>query len=106
MNIKDAEHLTGLKKANIRYYEEMGLLTPERNEQNNYREYGEREVGILKRIKLLRMAGVPLQEIHLQDAFPACMCRDGLLRFTCLFWLYCLYASAYSGIKVQNNFKF
>ena len=64
MNIKDAEHLTGLKKANIRYYEEMGLLTPERNEQNNYREYGEREIGILKRIKLLRMAGVSLQEIR------------------------------------------
>ncbi|HJA67307.1 hypothetical protein B5F07_09540 [Lachnoclostridium sp. An169] len=64
MNIKDAERLTGLKKANIRYYEEMGLLTPERNEQNNYREYGEREIRILERIKLLRLAGVPIQEIR------------------------------------------
>ena len=28
MNIKDVERITGLKKANIRYYEQEGLLQP------------------------------------------------------------------------------
>ena len=33
MNIKEAERMTGLKKANIRYYEQEGLLQPKRNGQ-------------------------------------------------------------------------
>lgn len=35
MNIKEAEERTGLKAANIRYYEQEGLLHPERNRRNN-----------------------------------------------------------------------
>lgn len=37
MNIKEVEKITGLTKANIRFYEEEGLVQPKRNEQNNYR---------------------------------------------------------------------
>lgn len=29
MNIREVEQLTGLKKANIRYYEQEGLLSPQ-----------------------------------------------------------------------------
>ena len=63
MNIKEVEQLTGLRKANIRYYEQEGLLTPARNENNNYREYGEEDVKTLKKIQTLRVLGVPLSEI-------------------------------------------
>lgn len=63
MNIKEVEERTGLKAANIRYYEQEGLLRPERNRQNNYREYSLRDVETLERIKMLRTLDVPLQKI-------------------------------------------
>lgn len=63
MNIKEAEKRTGLKAANIRYYEQEGLLHPERNRRNNYREYSQEDVEALERIKMLRMLDVPLREI-------------------------------------------
>lgn len=50
MNIKEAERMTGLKKANIRYYEQEGLLQPKRNGQNNYREYDQQNIETLERI--------------------------------------------------------
>lgn len=63
MNIKEVEERTGLKAANIRYYEQEGLLHPERNRRNNYREYSQEDVEALERIKMLRMLDVPLREI-------------------------------------------
>ena len=36
-NIKEAEEQTGISRANIRYYEKMGLLQPKRNEKNGCR---------------------------------------------------------------------
>lgn len=64
MNIKEVEVRTGLKAANIRYYEREGLLHPERNRRNNYREYSQEDVETLERIKMLRMLDVPLQKIE------------------------------------------
>lgn len=64
MTIKEVEKLVDLKKANIRYYEEEGLLSPKRNLQNNYREYGMEDVEVLKKIKLLRLLGIPVSEIR------------------------------------------
>ena len=40
MKINDVEKLLGITKANIRFYEKEGLLTPGRME-NGYREYSE-----------------------------------------------------------------
>lgn len=54
----------GITRRNIRFYENEGLLAPARNKQNGYREYGEAEVEALKKIKLLRKLGVPLDEIR------------------------------------------
>lgn len=65
MNIKEAEKVTGLTKANIRFYEEEGLVKPERNEQNNYRIYKETEIKKLLEIKKLRMLGVSISEIRM-----------------------------------------
>lgn len=64
MTIKEVEQLTELKKANIRYYEDEGLLTPKRNVQNNYREYGEEDVEILLKVKVLRVLGISVQDIR------------------------------------------
>ena len=54
----------GITKKNIRFYEAEGLLTPRRNSENGYRDYGEAEVETLRRIKLLRKLGFPLEEIR------------------------------------------
>ena len=64
MKINEVEALVGITKKNIRFYEEQGLLTPRRNSENGYRDYGEAEVAALRRIKLLRKLGVPLEEIR------------------------------------------
>ena len=62
MKIKQVEELVGITSKNIRFYEEQGLLSPERAE-NGYREYHQEHVDTLKKIKLLRKLGVSVEEI-------------------------------------------
>ena len=62
MKIKQAEELVGITSKNIRFYEEQGLLFPERAE-NGYREYRQQDIETLKKIKLLRKFGVSVEEI-------------------------------------------
>lgn len=64
MKINEVEALVGITKKNIRFYEAEGLLAPRRNSENGYRDYGEPEVETLRRIKLLRKLGLPLEEIR------------------------------------------
>ena len=64
LKINEVEALVGITKKNIRFYEEKGLLSPGRNSENGYRDYGQSEVDILRRIKLLRKLGVPIEEIR------------------------------------------
>ena len=64
MKINEVEALVGITKKNIRFYEEQGLLSPRRNSENGYRDYGPGEVAALRQIKLLRKLGVPLEEIR------------------------------------------
>ena len=64
MKINEVEALVGITKKNIRFYETEGLLAPHRNSENGSRDYGEAEVDALRRIKLLRKLGVPLEEIR------------------------------------------
>ena len=64
MKINEVEALVGITKKNIRFYEAEGLLAPHRNSENGYRDYGEVEVETLRRIKLLRKLGFPLEEIR------------------------------------------
>ena len=65
MKINEVEALAGIAKKNIRFYEEQGLLSPKRNPENGYRDYGEDEVLVLRRIRLLRKLDVPIDEIRL-----------------------------------------
>ena len=63
MKIKQVEELVGITSKNIRFYEDQGLLTPERAD-NGYREYHQSDVVVLKQIKLLRKLGISVEEIH------------------------------------------
>ena len=49
MNIKEIEERSGLTRANIRYYEQEGLLAPARRE-NKYRDYSEEDLETLLRV--------------------------------------------------------
>jgi len=62
MTIKEIEWLSGLTRANIRFYEQEGLLTPERS-ANRFRDYSESDLATLKRIKLLRNLNFSIDEI-------------------------------------------
>ncbi|MCR4589069.1 MAG: MerR family transcriptional regulator [Lachnospiraceae bacterium] len=64
MKINQVEELVGITKKNIRFYEEQGLIRPERNRDNGYREYSMEDVQLLNKIKLLRRLDVPLEEIR------------------------------------------
>lgn len=62
MTIKDMEERSGLPRANIRYYETEGLLSPTRL-PNGYRDYSEDDLATLMKVKLLRELGCTLEEI-------------------------------------------
>ena len=64
MKINEVEALVGITRKNIRFYESEGLLTPRRNSENGYRDYGEGDVAVLRQIKLMRKLGVSLEEIR------------------------------------------
>ena len=52
-----AKKKAGLTARQIRYYEEVGLIKPERTE-SNYRMYSEEEIKRLKKIKELMQEGM------------------------------------------------
>lgn len=79
MKINEVESLVGISKKNIRFYEDQGLLSPRRNAENSYREYGDAEVQTLHRIKLLRKLGIPIEEIR-QMLSGAHTVADGMRR--------------------------
>ncbi len=62
MKIKEVEELLSVSRANIRFYEKEGLLTPNR-ETNNYRDYSEENIKELKKIILFRKLGFTIEEI-------------------------------------------
>lgn len=62
MTIKEIEALSGMERANIRFYEREGLISPERLD-NGYRDYSEADLQILLRVKLLRSLHISLEDI-------------------------------------------
>lgn len=59
----------GLSVRTLRYYDEIGLLVPQRA-ANGYRSYGPEEVHRLQHILLLRSCGLPLADIAEALATP------------------------------------
>ena len=64
MKINEVEAVTGIPKKSIRYYEAEGLLRPERDSANGYRRYTDRDVEVLRQIKLFRKLDMPVDEIR------------------------------------------
>ena len=63
MKISEVEELVGITKANIRYYESEGLISPAYL-QNGYRDYSGENVEALKKIRFLRELGFGIEQIR------------------------------------------
>lgn len=63
VTIAELEARSGMTRANIRFYESEGFLSPARRE-NGYRDYSEADLEQLLRLKLLRALDLPLSEIR------------------------------------------
>lgn len=55
--------LSGVSTRTLRYYDQIGLLTPQRVSSNGYRIYGRSEVDTLQQILIFRELGVNLEDI-------------------------------------------
>lgn len=62
-SINKLAKLAGVSTRTLRYYDEIGLLSPERISSNDYRVYGQKEVDLLQQILFYRELGVSLDEI-------------------------------------------
>ena len=63
MNIGDAANLSGVSAKMIRYYEEVGLITPPERNQNGYRAYEKSNIHELKFIRRARDLGFTVEQI-------------------------------------------
>ncbi|MFG1696648.1 MerR family transcriptional regulator [Nonomuraea sp. NPDC049309] len=73
MRIGELVRRTGVHERLLRYYEEQGLLRPERS-PNGYREYTEAHVETVRRIRCLLAAGLGTSAIA---AVLPCLDSDG-----------------------------
>lgn len=63
MKIKEVEKVLGIPRANIRFYEKEGFISPYRKE-NEYRDYTENDVETLRKVVIFRKLGLSLDEIR------------------------------------------
>lgn len=63
MNIGEVSTKIGISPSNIRYYEQIELIKPERNPSNDYRVYGKYDLKKLQEIKLLRKLDISIEDI-------------------------------------------
>jgi len=62
-SINKLAKLAGITTRTLRYYDEIGLLSPQRISSNGYRVYAQKEVNLLQQILFYRELGVQLDEI-------------------------------------------
>ncbi len=55
--------MSGISTRTLHYYDEIGLLSPERISSNGYRIYGQLQVDLLQQILFFRELGISLEEI-------------------------------------------
>lgn len=63
MNAKLVSQLTGLSIRTLHHYDEIQLLSPKRNPDNDYREYSDEDLNILQQILFFKECGFSLAKI-------------------------------------------
>ena len=71
LKIIELENLLSISLSNVRFYEKQCLFSPERKD-NNYREYTNQDIEVLKKIIIFRKNGFTVEEIKLiqNDELP------------------------------------
>jgi Cu(I)-responsive transcriptional regulator len=62
MNIGEAAEKSGLPAKTIRYYEDIGLVTPSGRRANGYRDYDQQDLALLKFVQRSRSLGFTVEE--------------------------------------------
>ncbi len=81
--VTELARLSGVSARTLRYYDQIGLLRPERDENSGYRTYGEKQVNRLQQILFYREMDVPLEEIGKILNDPAFDCEEALEHHLC-----------------------
>ena len=63
LSIKQLASLAGVSVRTLHYYDQIGLLTPQRNRENNYRTYTQNSLLRLQQILFYRELGFELEQI-------------------------------------------
>ena len=63
MNIREASYLTGISKDMLRYYEKIGILSPGRNPDNQYRDYTLKDINDAVMIRQYSSLGLSLKSL-------------------------------------------
>lgn len=64
MTTKELAKLSGVSVRTLHHYDDIGLLCPKRNVENNYRTYGTEEINKLQQILFFKASGFSLKTIH------------------------------------------
>ncbi|MFR7405332.1 MAG: MerR family transcriptional regulator [Coriobacteriaceae bacterium] len=67
--VKEMAEVAGVSARTLRYYEDLGLLTPERTDAG-YRVYRERDARMLAQVLAMKACGLPLGTIKRICAEP------------------------------------
>lgn len=63
LTILEFSRLTGIKRENLRFYDRIGLLSPETRGKNNYRYYSRHQLNTAYLISSLRFIGMGIEDI-------------------------------------------
>ncbi len=78
MTVKEVSRLCGVSVRTLHYYDEIGLLRPERLSGAGYRVYGEGELLLLQQILFFRELGFSLKEIRAIMQNPSFDAKEAL----------------------------
>lgn len=70
MNTNEVAVLTGVSVRTLHHYDKIGLLCPDRNPENDYREYSEHDLDLLQQILFFKACGFTLAETKRMISSP------------------------------------
>lgn len=80
LRIGEVAKLVGMPAKTLRYYEELGLISPERQEDSGYRVFGWRELEQIEFVRRAKLMGLSLEQIRSLVEAAEESARSGVLK--------------------------